>query len=49
MEKLEFVVDPFCEKAFWNNGTDHSMDGRLTNPLLIYILVFFHEAYNCMV
>jgi hypothetical protein len=43
MERLEFVVDPFCEKAFWNNGTDQSMDGRLTNPLCAFtglVLVF---------
>jgi hypothetical protein len=43
MEKLEFVVDPFCEKAFWNNRTDQSMDGNLTNPLCAFtglVLVF---------
>ena len=45
MEKLDFVVDPFCEKAFWNNRTDQSMDGNLTNPLCAFTgLVLFFMA-----
>ena len=33
MEKLNFVVDPFCEKAFWTDGLSSTPEGSLTNPL----------------
>jgi uncharacterized membrane protein len=54
MEKLDFVVDPFCEKAFWNDGLKSAPEGSLTNPLcamtglvLVFMALASRNVYSC--
>ena len=36
MEHLEFVVDPFCEKAFWTEHKNEIFPAVLTNPVCAF-------------